>query len=397
MQAERCMRDDRVPRTGRTGWLPKAGLLLVLLAASASAEPYRVIYQFTAKEVGINPTRLVLGDENTLYGTAFNGGPTGKGTLFKLNCDGSGFSVVKAFTGRDGDGAGPRFVICSGRVLYGTTLLGGSLGYGTVFKVNTDGSGYKLLKSFSGEDGTAPRCPLLLGATLYGPTGGGGKYGYGTVYKINTDGSSFTLLKSFDGAEGGTPEGLTLSRDMRLYGTANSGGADAHGIVFGLNADGGAFKLLKGFQGPEGAGPHAEPVLSGKTLYGTAPFGGSGFPSHAGAGVLFKIEVDGSGFRVLKRFDAAEGSNPFASPVLAGDKLVGTCTQGGVSNQGVIFEINTDGSRFHLLREFSGSDGKTPNGLILSKERLYGSTTFGGISNYGVVFSLSLPSGRNSH
>jgi len=58
----------------------------------------------------------------------------------------------------------------SGGILYGTTELGGSSGYGTVFAVNTDGTGFATLHHFIGSDGAAPDVATLLlsGNTLYG-------------------------------------------------------------------------------------------------------------------------------------------------------------------------------------------------------------------------------------
>jgi len=73
-------------------------------------------------------------------------------------------------------------LILSGNTLYGTTASGGSSGNGTVFAVNTDGSVFTNLYSFTGgNDGGAPRAGLILsGNTLYGTTTGGGSSGYGT-------------------------------------------------------------------------------------------------------------------------------------------------------------------------------------------------------------------------
>ena len=56
-------------------------------------------------------------------------------------------------------------------MLYGTTSAGGGAGLGTVFKVNTDGSGSSVLKEFIGSDGAKPYAGLTLsGGTLYGTT-----------------------------------------------------------------------------------------------------------------------------------------------------------------------------------------------------------------------------------
>ena len=46
--------------------------------------------------------------------------------------------------------------------LYGTTYYGGASGDGTVFRLNTDGSGYAVLKNFSESEGSHPAAGLLL-------------------------------------------------------------------------------------------------------------------------------------------------------------------------------------------------------------------------------------------
>ena len=55
--------------------------------------------------------------------------------MFKVNTDGTGFAVLKNFSGIDGAVYYARLTL-SGSVLYGTTREGGSLGEGTVFKID---------------------------------------------------------------------------------------------------------------------------------------------------------------------------------------------------------------------------------------------------------------------
>ncbi|HEY2081803.1 MAG TPA: choice-of-anchor tandem repeat GloVer-containing protein, partial [Verrucomicrobiae bacterium] len=115
-----------------------------------------------------------------------NGGSTGGGTLFRINTDGSGFTVLYNFTNNP-DGASPYApLILSGSTLYGTTQIGGSSGNGTVFTINTDGSGYAVIKSFqNGADGSLPTGGLVqIGNSLFGTTGSGGTMGYGTIFEI---------------------------------------------------------------------------------------------------------------------------------------------------------------------------------------------------------------------
>src|ERR1039458_1661285 len=79
------------------------------------------------------------------------------------------FTTLHTFMGGN-DGSGPiGGVILSGNTLYGTAQTGGGSDYGTVFKVNTDGTGFRLLESFNGAyDAAYPNFLLLSGNTLYG-------------------------------------------------------------------------------------------------------------------------------------------------------------------------------------------------------------------------------------
>jgi uncharacterized repeat protein (TIGR03803 family) len=129
-------------------------------------------------------------DGSTLYGITRNGGTTNLGTVFKINTDGAGYTVLHNFTDRP-DGANPLGgLLLRGNTLYGTTYSGGSSRNGTVFEINTDGSGYAILKSFLGEypkgDGANPSAGLVAGSDgLYGTTvNGGTNNSYGTIFKL---------------------------------------------------------------------------------------------------------------------------------------------------------------------------------------------------------------------
>ena len=79
-----------------------------------------------------------------------------------------------------------------------------------------------LMRFTNSPDGSQPLANLTLsGNVLYGTTYAGGSYGNGTVFKVNTDGTGYTVLKRFGGfPEGANPffAGLILSSNV-LYGT----------------------------------------------------------------------------------------------------------------------------------------------------------------------------------
>jgi len=200
----------------------------------------------------------------------------------------------------------------------------------------TPAAGYSVLHSFSGRQGLEPEAPLVQGAdgTLYGTTSFGGKAGEGTVFRINTDGTGCANLHSFSGISsssypstnsgGAQPvAGLILSGNT-LYGTAYSGGSGGYGTVFSVNTDGTSFMTLYSFaNGNDGAWPSAGLILSGNTLYGTAYAGGSG-----DYGTVFSIDTDGAGFTNLHSFAAGDGGLPKARLILSGGTLYGTTMEG---------------------------------------------------------------------
>src|ERR1044071_5228279 len=79
------------------------------------------------------------------------------GSLFALNTDGTGFTNLYDFTPfsscwplMNNDGANPQGgLILSGNVIYGTADGGGSGGSGTVFAMNTNGTDFRLLHTFT--------------------------------------------------------------------------------------------------------------------------------------------------------------------------------------------------------------------------------------------------------
>lgn len=372
-----------------------AGLGLIPVD-QVTAQNFTDLHSFDFGTNGAHPYGGLVLLGNTLYGTAADGGNLG--VVFAVNTDGTGFTNLHSFTGSDG--ANPNAgLILSGDTLFGTTIYGGSSGQGTVFAINMNGAGFTNLHSFNFSNGARPNTGLVLsGNTLYGTTAAGGSLEYGTVFGINTNGTGFTNLYHFDGDNDGIePEaGLILSGNT-LFGTTYQGGDTGAGTIFSVRTDGTGFTNLFSFSnGNSGIKPMARLLLSGSTLYGTAWQGGS-----SGKGTVFAVNTNGTDFTILHSFTAISGSpstnsdggNPIAGLILSGSTLYGTAFHGGSSGGGTVFTINTDGTGFTVLFDFDGSgEAGGPRGsLILSGNTVYGTTLYGGSSGRGSVFSLSLP------
>jgi uncharacterized repeat protein (TIGR03803 family) len=264
------------------------------------------------------------------------------------------------YTNSDGNNPSAGLLL-AGSTLYGTASSGGTNGNGAVFAINTDGTSFTNLHGFSAEatnslgrhtnsDGYNPVANLILsGNTLYGTASEGGTNGCGTVFAVNTNGTGFTNLHSFTAttgslstnSDGATPvAGLILS-DNTLYGTAGSGGTNGNGTVFAINTNGTGFTVLHSLANSDGANPAASLILSGNTLYGTT------------SGTVFKLNTNGSSFTVLVTFPGgvaydsnngtetnSVGYRPSGSLILSGNTLYGTTQYGAIFGSGTVFSIS---------------------------------------------------------
>ncbi|MGH7972371.1 MAG: choice-of-anchor tandem repeat GloVer-containing protein, partial [Limisphaerales bacterium] len=230
-----------------------------------------------------NAIDFLEASDGVLYGTATEDGPGTSLVVFRLKEDGTDFGVLHTFGDTLLGPPGVKLTEGSDGMLYGTTEYGGMytnehhpLGAGTVFRLNKDGTSYSIIRHFGAfeADGVAPLGRLLQGSdgALYGTTWLGGSNYSGTVFKLTPDGTSYAILKHFDGgSQGGVPvQGMIEGSDGVLYGTTGDWYSPRNGTVFRLNKDGTGFKVLLQTdwlpsalaEGPDGA------------LYGVTQFGG---------------------------------------------------------------------------------------------------------------------------
>jgi uncharacterized repeat protein (TIGR03803 family) len=252
---------------------------------------------------GIGPHGLMALSGSSLYGTTEEGGLHNMGTIFRIDTDSGGYHLLHRFGSVPNDGMVPVGLTLSGSTLYGATAMGGpyppdTIGKGTIFRIDTDGGGYRILYRFGSfpNDGASPHGLILSGSTLYGTTGLGGEYRFG-------------------------PAGSLL--------------ASGTGTIFRIGADGGEYRVLHAFPHPGagGAQPAGPLTLSGSTLYGMTGVGGA-----YNGGAIFRINTDGSEYQVIHSFDHGTGPSGFLT--LAGTKLYGITVKGGVYNSGAIFSFD---------------------------------------------------------
>jgi uncharacterized repeat protein (TIGR03803 family) len=311
---------------------------------------------------GANPSAaLVQGSDGSFYGTTQNGGTNGGwwGTVFKISPTGAYASLYSFTGGNDGGNPGAGLVQGSDGSFYGTTFGGGTNGgwWGTVFKISPNGALTTLhlfgsVQDTNGVplDGANPSAALVQDSdgSFYGTTSSGGTNGgYGSVFKISTNGA-LTTLYSFTGtADGANPSAaLVQGSDGSFYGTTDHQGTYYFGTVFKISANGVLTTLHAFTGGNDGTGPNGLVQGSDGSFYGTTEYNFWGeWWRGRGNGTVFKISPTGAyaslySFTVYTNGSTVDGANPSAALVQGSDgNFYGTTEYGGVSGAGTVFRL----------------------------------------------------------
>lgn len=334
--------------------------------------------------------------------------PLGCGSLFKMTPDGT---ILRSYnfstSGGDPNGWDPigSLVLASNGSLYGTTTAGGTftdcsiyLGCGSIFELPSDDRIDTLHYFEGGTEGGLVSAALIQAndGDLYGTARVGGTHGYGTVFKATLEGN-VTTLHSFKQTDGSDPMGaLVQGPNGNFYGTTLSGGAHYAGTVFEITPEGDSTTLHNFCSEPncaDGSSPSGGLVMATNgNFYGTTR-GGPGQIS----GTVFELTPAGvlntlHTFCTLK--DCADGSHPKDGLIQASDgNLYGTTFEGGTQNYGTIFKITLSGT-LTTLHKFDLVYGANPYGGLIqaSDGNLYGLTFFGGSPGVGIAYRLNIGS-----
>ena len=125
---------------------------------------------------GANPQSGVVADaQGDLFGTASNGGAGGDGTVFEIAHGTETISVVASFDDTDGKSPQTPVPLDANGDIFGTTVLGGANGDGSVFEIVHGTNTITTLASFDGTDGIQPQGGVILDANgdLFGTAGDG--------------------------------------------------------------------------------------------------------------------------------------------------------------------------------------------------------------------------------
>lgn len=326
------------------------------------------------------------------------------------------YTVMHHFDGGadGGDPAGPLTFNPAG-ALFGTTVVGGTAGCGTVFELGLGTHGFrpeKVLYDFQcGTDGKNPYGGITFDANgdLYGTTVSGGAGGActgdgcGTVWEVTQAGEQ--VLHNFKGGGDGFGPGGPIAFDASgdIFGTTPDGGAHQQGVVYELRHVNGSWResIIHAFTGGvDGSTGSLGALLvdASGDLFGVTEGGGA-----HGLGVVFEMRPESQGwtYRTLYAFRGTpDASSPYGglSADSRGD-LFGTTYYGGKGGLGAVFELRASPHRDwteSVVHSFAGGgDGANPTStpeIDAAQSDLVGTTSMAGDANCqcGTVFKIKL-------
>jgi len=342
-------------------------------------------------------------------------------------------TVLYNFGSVSGDGSQPNGVIIdSSGNLWGTTVVGGAGGEGTLFKLVPGNGGYTetILYSFCSlsncTDGSRPYDQLIMDTSgdVYGVTLQGGKFNAGSVFELTGKGKLITLYSfcaktacadgneptvglTYDGAQSGTLYDGTSA----LYGVTFLGGKKNLGTVYELTYVTGknaraehvlhamCIRMING--ACDGAYPQGRLIFDSKGhMFGLSSQGGQ----HGSDGLAYELLYNTIkakwGYKIIYVFNPGAGDGFYPVGALVQDSsgiLYGVTSEGDpCSACGTLFQLNPKTKAEKVLYAFCSqqncTDGSSPNAgpSLDSNGNLFGITSGGGKNgNDGIVFKYS--------
>jgi uncharacterized repeat protein (TIGR03803 family) len=334
-------------------------------------------------------TQSAFAQHYQLWGTTYEGGANGGGTLFRYSPQTDSIEVLMHF----GKGIGPvhpysgvLWDSASGKI-YGTFNDGGRGGassggiysfrpYDRAFTIEYD--------CYPASNGRAPLgVPVRAGNhTLWGTDMRGGSASYGTLYEFDMSTGVKTVRKNFatynsDGYD--AYQSPVFAANGKLYGLTHGAAGVATGVLYCYDTALKTFSVKHAFTNTGGNQPKGRMLAcSNGKLYGVA------------SSDFFEFDPTNDSFIVRQSFQTVttgSGSQGFLLEYAGG--IWGLGSGGGANGRGTIFRYDTV-TRVMTKKADLDSTGASPlGGLCLASNGLmYAATATGGTDNIGAIISF---------
>ncbi|MBP6391124.1 MAG: hypothetical protein KA352_09530 [Flavobacteriales bacterium] len=345
--------------------------------------------------ISIATLELAAQDPLRIWGLTPNGGANDKGTVFRVDADGSNFVTVFDFTDESGWGPEGGLCLAPNGLLYGLTTFGGegAPAAGTLFTIDPADGTFNKLRDFNLGNGGFNWSTLITGTDglLYG-AGYAGSDGGGSIYRVDPTTNEYTELYALDQAtDGGAITGRLLqAADGLFYGTASQGGASGEaGTIFRYNAVTDLFTKLHDF----------DSALGGRTPYGGVCEAGNGWfygTTYTGGlsdrGIIYKYNAVTDEFVKIHDMVEDDGSNCWNTLLRLGpDLLIGGVANGSLNSGGYLVTVVPSTDAVTVVWNGSLANGANPMGdLVVGPDgQIYGLLSQGGSGFFGTLSRFS--------
>ena len=258
-------------------------------------------------------TMVVLNDK--LYGTTANGGTEGGGVIFEYDPIADVYLDIMQIPLTSGLTIPGSHMIVFDDILYGLNTALGEFNGGTLWTY--DPTINELTKKFDFEEVATGRIPtgklLESNGLLYGTTLLGGVNGSGTLFSYDPTTELVTKLFDFEAdANGAQPVGGLVELDGKIYGVARTGGTSGHGVLFEFDPVTNLLNPETHFtEDSEGFKPIAGLLVSEGVLFGLAQSGGEN-----SLGVMYSYNPATDTYAKKVDFDIENGSYPTSTSLI---------------------------------------------------------------------------------
>ncbi|HQQ99037.1 MAG TPA: hypothetical protein PLX35_17315, partial [Cyclobacteriaceae bacterium] len=344
---------------------------------------------------------LVQASSGKIYGTTSAGGNFERGTIFELNQQTGGITILKHIDPNLGSPDGG-LIEYSNR-FYGVSNQGGAGNFGTIFAFDPQTNGIEILAEFTGTTGlvrgeSPSRSLVLLNNKFYGFTRfGGNSSTTGVLFEFDPVTKQYSTRHFFTAATGVSPRGqMIAASNGKVYGICGSGGTNIRGTLFEYDPSNGNYSALFHFSNSTGFGAFGG-LVEGRPghLFATLTNGGA-----SNGGTIFEFDLTNLTGQVRHDFTALEGTAPLGSLMLSKKgKLYGLNMLGGSNGIGTWFEFDPVTYAFVKKLDMNGTNGATPaNSSTLESVTTNQTITFGALPAKTVgdaPFSLNASSTSN--
>lgn len=222
-----------------------------------STSTYSTVYSFTTITGALPHGNLMQASNGKLYGMTRYGGSSNKGVIFSFDYSTNIYTDLFDFTGApNGERPTGSLIQASNGKLYGGTTLGGANNNGTIFSFNYTTLAFtKIMDGTSTNGSTIYGTPVIANdGKIYVLTAYSGTLGGGTIIKVDPLTDTFTKVFNLNSTLHGygSMGSLFKASDGKLFGATYGFGANGKGTIFNFDVSTNTLTNLRNLDFPDG-------------------------------------------------------------------------------------------------------------------------------------------------